>query len=1069
MSNAHILKIIITIVVSLLLANAYADTLYVNHAATGNNDGTSWLNAFTDVQSAISDAAYGDAIWVVQGTYLPTTTGNRNASFFLKNGIQLYGGFVGTETSFDQRDWQNNTTILSGDIGVTGDSTDNSYTVVLCNFADSTTVLDGFTISQGNANDTLSAPALFGTTKSGGGLYIRGTSQANDTRPFILNCTFTHNHVRGYGGGVYMQSSNMGASSPIFENCIFSYNTASAGGGGMYKRGGSKKHSTKITHSTFHKNNATNGGGIYFDNNFGNYTIVIHKCELTENECTLDAGGFYYSNTNFIQTEVCVSSTLFRMNSNMGGILGGEGGAIFYLDWTGFNKSNNYMHIMNCCFVKNSNVTGGAISLTFGNAVITRSAFISNDANSGGCMNLNSGELIISKSFFQENKAKEALGGGGFGGFLDGNGEIFLKNCLVMNSIASQKGGLLYITGSNTKATFMNCTISGYKAEEGSFADIDNTDTINIYNSIIIKKDSADKIPQIINTPSATNNINISHSLINTDSCSDIADFGITCSNNLYNLDPLFIDTAAGNYRLQPCSPARDAGSNAYLSPTDSLDLDSSMRIIGGVVDMGAYEVAEYTTHIDSIVHVTCHGGCDGGAVLSTEHGCVPYTVVYGTEDSIFQSSPIVLSGLKAGSYDVGVTDAGGRTTSFAIVIEEPPLLEVNTDHTSVSCTDAIYGTATAAVQGGSPDYTLAWSNGDSTLAVDSLKAGNYILTVTDLKGCTVLDSFTIEALGSDLDLFVSGSPITCHDAEDATIIATPFVGTAPFTWQWQGGQMTQILENVGAGSYAVTVSDALGCSDSLQITVDNPAPLLVALSAPAMVCFDSVNAVIVPAVSGGVPPYSFLWGNGGLDSLRMDVGAGDYQLILTDSNMCIDTQMVTIAENTTITLTDTIHHATGQTNADGAIVIQPLVGGIAPYSYMWNTGDTTLSLSNLLPGDYSLTVTDSLGCVQVFDYTVDFVIAVQELAGGDIAIKAYPNPVVAGGEIVLDIESRENATLQLQWVDVLGRVLMERKVNVPTGKAMHTIGVPEVAGVYWLVAGVGGEAQVKWEWVVVW
>ena len=74
---------------------------------------------------------------------------------------------------------------------------------------------------------------------------------------------------------------------------------------------------------------------------------------------------------------------------------------------------------------------------------------------------------------------------------------------------------------------------------------------------------------------------------------------------------------------------------------------------------------------------------------------------------------------------------------------------------------------------------------------------------------------------------------------------------------------MTQTLENVGAGSYAVTVSDALGCSDSLEIIVDNPAPLLVALSAPAIVCFDSANAVIVPAVSGGVPPYSFLWDNG--------------------------------------------------------------------------------------------------------------------------------------------------------------------------------------------------------------
>ena len=102
-----------------------------------------------------------------------------------------------------------------------------------------------------------------------------------------------------------------------------------------------------------------------------------------------------------------------------------------------------------------------------------------------------------------------------------------------------------------------------------------------------------------------------------------------------------------------------------------------------------------------------------------------------------------------------------------------------------------------------------------------------------------------------------------------------------------------------------------------------------------------------------------------------MNVGAGDYQLILTDSNMCVDTQMVTIAENTTITLTDTStpRHWPDKRRWRYCDTIA-LVGGIAPYSYMWNTGDTTLSLSNLLPGDYSLTITDSPGCVRVFDYT---------------------------------------------------------------------------------------------------
>ena len=1087
MNRKLLLKLSTFFVAFLFFSAVYADTLYVNHAAVGNNDGTSWSDAYTDLRYALSQSQYGDQLWVAQGIYCPTTSTIRVFSFPLVNGVQVYGGFTGTENNLNDRDWENNITVLSGDIGVKNDSSDNSYTVVYCAFGDSTTRLDGFTITGGNANDTSLNQTITDHTKSGGGMYIRGISPDNDIRPQIVHCVFTHNTSTGYGGAVYMESKANGAISAVFEHCLFSYNTASFYGGGIYKLGGSLKYNTYIYDCTFIENySGIYGGAIHIVNNYGDVNNIIKQCLFSKNECFLVGGGVYYENFNSYETGLVIIQTTFQENTSHE--ITGEGAAIGFYNFSGTNISK--IITKDCEFVQNQTALG-AIFTFDSQCEISSCEFNYNIAINGACVHSSTGKINIDNSFFNDNLADQE---GSIGKFEEGSiinvnrstfvsnydnhfllekGQINIIDCLAYSykSIKENKGILR--TENGAKANFTNCTVTNFKSTKGSLAYMDSyKDTINIHNCIIQENNSGTNKPMIWNYDAGPNKyagVNISHSLFDVDSCTFIASSQVNCGpGNLYNLSPLFIDTAAGNYRLQPCSPARDAGSNTYLSPADSLDLDSNMRIIGGVVDMGAYEVAEYTTHIDSIVHVTCHGGCDGGAVLSTEHGCVPYTVVYGTEDSIFQNSPIVLSGLKAGSYDVGVTDAGGRTTSFAIVIEEPPLLEVSTDHTSVSCTDAIYGTATAAVQGGSPNYTLAWSSGDSTLVVDSLKAGSYILAVTDLAGCTALDSFTIEALGSDLDLFVSGSPITCHDAEDATIIATPFAGTAPFTWQWQGGQMTQILENIGAGSYAVTVSDALGCSDSLQIIVDNPAPLLAALSAPTIVCFDSANAVIVPTVSGGVPSYSFLWDNGLMDSLRMNVGAGDYQLILTDSNMCIDTQMVTIAENTTITLTDTIHHATGQTNADGAIVIQSPVGGIAPYSYMWNTGDTTLSLSNLLPGDYSLTVTDSLGCVQVFDYTVDFVIAVQELAGGDIAIKAYPNPVVVGGEIVLDIESRENATLQLQWVDVLGRVLMERKVNVLAGEVVYTIGVPEVAGVYWLVAGVGGEARVQWEWVVV-
>ena len=122
--------------------------IYVNATATGQNNGTTWSDAYNNLSTALQNAQSGDAVWVAQGTYFPTNTTDRTVSFQHKSGVKMYGGFTGTETTLDTRDWNAFPTILSGDIGVLGDSTDNSHTVVYMSYPDSTTVLDGFTISS---------------------------------------------------------------------------------------------------------------------------------------------------------------------------------------------------------------------------------------------------------------------------------------------------------------------------------------------------------------------------------------------------------------------------------------------------------------------------------------------------------------------------------------------------------------------------------------------------------------------------------------------------------------------------------------------------------------------------------------------------------------------------------------------------------------------------------------------------------------------------------------------------------------------------------------------------------
>ena len=194
--------------------------LYVNDDASGLNNGSSWTDAFTSLQSALASTCPGvTQIWVAAGTYEPTTcttctTADRNISFSMKNGVAIYGGFDGTETMLNERDWVSNVTTLSGDIDGGGTLANNSIHVIFNNNGlNNTAILDGFTVTGGNANDFHNS--------LGGGMYN------NSSSPNVTNCIFSGNSANS-GGGMYNN-----AYSPSVTNCTFSGNSANFGGG-MY-------------------------------------------------------------------------------------------------------------------------------------------------------------------------------------------------------------------------------------------------------------------------------------------------------------------------------------------------------------------------------------------------------------------------------------------------------------------------------------------------------------------------------------------------------------------------------------------------------------------------------------------------------------------------------------------------------------------------------------------------------------------------------------------------------------------------------------------------------------------
>ena len=380
----------------------YPNVLFVDDDAAGAGTGMTWNDAFTDLQQALEAIASKEnfqfnEIRVAQGDYTPAPpSGNRAATFQLINGVAVKGGYAGIiDPNPNTRDAELYATILSGDLN--GDDTpepdspsrdENSYHIVTANGADMTAVLDGVTITGGNADGTFpggsgaaffnnqGSPTLIGCTFTANSAADSGAAIYNSqAEPTLINCDFIANSSTNNGGAIFNYDS-----SAALTNCTFEDNS-SATGGAMFNLAAS---APTLTYCTFRGNEAAHGGAIY--NQSSNPALTY--CLLTENSASNSAGAIFNSDSSPTLTNCVVN-----LNSS-----GFSGGGLF-------NSAASSPVLTNCLISANSAQNqGGAIFNSDAGPLLINCTLSGNTASvTGGMFNFNDSSPTVTNSIFWKN------------------------------------------------------------------------------------------------------------------------------------------------------------------------------------------------------------------------------------------------------------------------------------------------------------------------------------------------------------------------------------------------------------------------------------------------------------------------------------------------------------------------------------------------------------------------------------------------------------------------------------------------------------------------------------------
>jgi gliding motility-associated-like protein len=375
-------------------------------------------------------------------------------------------------------------------------------------------------------------------------------------------------------------------------------------------------------------------------------------------------------------------------------------------------------------------------------------------------------------------------------------------------------------------------------------------------------------------------------------------------------------------------------------------------------------DIAPCLLDVTAVVIDEACGGGDGSVTVTVNDGTPPYTYQWSNPPGGSTNS---ISNLSSGNYSITITDNGSCPyCSFTGTYTVNSSNNLTVNYTvNTGCGGANDASIDLTVATGNPPYSYTWADGPpNTEDRFNLSPGTYYVTVIDAGTCSTTLSIDIVPPPA-LTASISGTNVSCNAGSDGNANLTVNGGTPSYTYIWSpGGQTTEDLNNIPAGNYSVTVTDANSCTTTASVSITEPSAMITNITGTDVSCNGGSNGSADLTVSNGTFPYTYIWSPGGQTTEDINnIPAGIHCVTVTDANTCSVTTCVTITEPTAITanITGTDVLCNGGTDGSADLTVS---GGTPGYTYIWSPGgQTTEDINNITVGVHCVTVTDAHLC----------------------------------------------------------------------------------------------------------